>query len=246
MLRAVAERHGFRVADLRSFGRPLWDADFHRLRASRRQEACLVNCVSVQLATRGDDLPDLRFLLVFGQACPRELIARWHRPGRRMLGVYGPTEATVTATWTELHPDKPVTIGIPLPTYSAVILDVADPYRALPRGEAGEIGIAGVGLSCGYLNRDDLTGSAFIPDFLGIPANPSGRIYRTGDLGRVNGDGEIEYLGRMGLRDDFRGYRSELADIESTLLRLPRALRPWPAPRTRTVDDPSRTTRSAG
>ncbi|WP_345703176.1 Pls/PosA family non-ribosomal peptide synthetase, partial [Pseudonocardia eucalypti] len=46
-------------------------------------------------------------------------------------------------------------------------------------------------------NREDLTREAFIPDFLGIPGNPSGRIYRTGDLGRVNTNGEIEYHGRV-------------------------------------------------
>ncbi|WP_445183373.1 Pls/PosA family non-ribosomal peptide synthetase [Pseudonocardia sp. Cha107L01] len=173
------------------------------------------------LATIEDDLPAMRFLLVSGEACPQDLIARWWRPDRRFLNVYGPTEATVTATWTELHPDKAVTIGVPLPTYSTVILDVEGPYRGLPRGEVGEIGIAGIGLACGYLNRDDLTDNAFIPDFIGIPGNPSGRIYRTGDLGRVNDDLEIEYLGRIDLQVKIRGYRIELTEIESVLLQVP-------------------------
>ena len=56
------------------------------------------------LATLEEDLPELRFLLVSGEACPQDLIARWHRPGRRFLNVYGPTEATVTATWTDAAP----------------------------------------------------------------------------------------------------------------------------------------------
>ena len=173
------------------------------------------------LATIEEDLPELRFLLVSGEACPQDLIVRWHRPGRRFLNVYGPTEATVTATWTAVHPDRPVTIGQPLPTYSTVILDPEDPCRALPHGEIGEIGIAGIGLATGYLNRDDLTDKAFIPDFLGIAGNPSGRIYRTGDLGRVNDDGEIEYLGRIDLQVKIRGYRIELTEIESVLLQVP-------------------------
>ncbi len=107
--------------------------------------------------------------------------------------------------------------AIPLPTYSTVVLDADDPYRALPHGEIGEIGIAGIGLACGYLDRDDLTEQAFVPDFLGIPANPSGRIYRTGDLGRVTADGEIEYHGRVGRPDRPRLHRTELEEIESAL-----------------------------
>ncbi|HEX4252176.1 MAG TPA: Pls/PosA family non-ribosomal peptide synthetase [Pseudonocardia sp.] len=200
-------------------GGSLLGQDLHDFLTSRRVTAMC--CVPTLLATVEDDLPDLRFLLVSGEACPQDLIARWHRPGRRFLNVYGPTEATVTATWTEVHPDKPVTIGVPLPTYATVILDTEDPHRALPHGETGEIGIAGIGLACGYLNRDDLTNKAFIDDFLGIPANPSGRIYRTGDLGRVNGDGEIEYQGRIDLQVKIRGYRIELTEIESVLLQVP-------------------------
>jgi non-ribosomal peptide synthetase-like protein len=177
-------------------------------------------CVPTLLATLDEDLPDLRFLLVSGEACPHDLIARWHRPGRRFLNVYGPTEATVTATWTAVDPARPVTIGVPLPTYSVVILDPTE-TEALPHGAIGEIGIAGIGLARGYLNRDDLTERAFIPDFLGIENNPSGKIYRTGDLGRINGEGEIEYHGRIDTQVKIRGYRIELSEIESVLSHVP-------------------------
>jgi non-ribosomal peptide synthetase-like protein len=177
-------------------------------------------CVPTLLATLDEDLPDLRFLLVSGEACPEDLISRWHRPGRRLLNVYGPTEATVTATWAVLQPDRPVTIGVPLPTYSVVILDPERP-RALAAGELGEIGIAGIGLATGYLNRPDLTEQAFVPDFLGIEHNPSGRIYRTGDLGRITGEGEIEYHGRTDSQVKIKGYRVEPTEIESVLLQEP-------------------------
>ena len=205
-------------------GSSLLGMDLHAFLAERKITA--LNCVPTLLATIEEDLPDLRFLLVSGEACPQDLIARWYRPNRRFLNVYGPTEATVTATWTELHPDRPVTIGQPLPTYTTVILDPENPFHALPHGEIGEIGIAGIGLATGYLNRDDLTDKAFIPDFLGIAGNPSGRIYRTGDLGRVNADGEIEYMGRIDLQVKIRGYRIELTEIESVLLQLPGVSRP--------------------
>jgi non-ribosomal peptide synthetase-like protein len=194
-------------------GQELWEF----LDANRVTALC---CVPTLLATLDHDLPGLGFLLVSGEACPADLVARWHKPGRRFLNVYGPTEATVTATWTPVEPGRPVTIGVPLPTYSVVILDPAE-AKALPPGELGEIGIAGVGLASGYVNRDDLTERAFIPDFLGIGNNPSGRIYRTGDLGRVNADGQIEYHGRIDTQVKIRGYRIELTEIESVLLRLP-------------------------
>ena len=147
-------------------------------------------------------------------------MVRWHRAGRTILNSYGPTEATVTATLTELTPDKPVTIGLPLPSYSIVVLDPASD-QAAPWGKLGEIGIAGIGLAAGYLNRDDLTQRKFIADFLAIPNNPSKLIYRTGDLGRFNEDGEIEYHGRIDTQVKIRGYRIELVEIESVLLDLP-------------------------
>jgi amino acid adenylation domain-containing protein len=208
----------------RPTGRGLLGKDLHAFLSARRVTA--MSCAPGLLATLERELPDLRFLLVAGPNCPRDLVRRWHKPARRFLGVYGPAEATVSATWTELHPDKPVTIGIPLPTYSTVVLDVDDPFHALPHGQAGEIGIVGIGLSCGYLNRDDLTEKAFIPDFLGIPANPSGRIFRTGDLGRVNPDGEIEYLGRVNGRDAIRGHWTEPADEIEPVLPAPRVAEP--------------------
>ncbi|MDI3331846.1 MAG: amino acid adenylation domain-containing protein [Micrococcus sp.] len=177
-------------------------------------------CVPTLLATIEGDLPDLRFLLVSGEACPRDLAERWHHPGRRFLNVYGPTEATVTATIEVLEPGKPITLGQPLPTYTTMILDPDQP-RVLGHGEMGELGIAGIGVAAGYLNNPDKTDAVFIDDFMGIPNNPSGRIYRSGDLCRVNENGEIEYFGRIDTQVKIRGYRIELSEIESVLLQVP-------------------------
>jgi non-ribosomal peptide synthetase-like protein len=190
-------------------------ADFLR----DRRVTCLCCCPTL-LGTIETELPELRILLVGGEACPHNLVVRWHRAGRSILNSYGPTEATVTASLAELTPHKPVTVGRPLPTYSIVILDPAAD-RVAARGELGEIGIAGIGLAAGYLNRDDLTDKKFIADFLAIPDNPSNRIYRTGDLGCFNADGEIEYHGRIDTQVKIRGYRIELIEIESVLLDLP-------------------------
>jgi non-ribosomal peptide synthetase-like protein len=186
----------------------------------RERQVTVLACCPTLLATIEQDLPKLRTLLVGGEACPQNLVQRWYRPGRRILNSYGPTEATVTATLTELKPDKPVTIGIPLSTYSIVILDPVED-KTVPNGELGEIGIAGAGLALGYLNRDELTLKKFVRDFLQIENNPSGRIYRTGDLGRIDENGEIEYRGRIDTQVKIRGYRIELNEIEAVLLDLP-------------------------
>ncbi len=186
----------------------------------RERHITVLACCPTLLATIEQDLPQLRILLVGGEACPQNLVARWYRPGRRILNSYGPTEATVTATLTELKPDKAVTIGVPLSSYSVVILDPVE-NKTLAPGELGEIGIAGVGLAIGYINRDELTMKKFIHDFLNINNNPSGRIYRTGDLGRIDDNGEIEYRGRIDTQVKIRGYRIELNEIEAVLLDLP-------------------------
>src|SRR5271166_1741158 len=184
-----------------------------------RGVTCLC-CVPTLLASIERDLPKLRILLIGGEACPPALVKRWSRLGRTLLNSYGPTETTVTATLGVLTPDRPVTIGRPLPTYSIVILD-PDRDVALEMGEAGEIGIAGIGVAEGYLNRSELTRAKFIDDFLALPNNTSGRIYRTGDLGRIAEDGEIEYFGRIDTQIKLRGYRIELTEIESVLLEIP-------------------------
>ncbi|HIO93667.1 MAG TPA: amino acid adenylation domain-containing protein [Leucothrix mucor] len=177
-------------------------------------------CVPTLLATIEEDLDDLRLLIVSGEACPQDLIVRWSKEGRSILNAYGPTETTVTATLARSKPDEAVTIGKPLPTYSVIILD-PDSEKVLPFGVEGEVAVAGVGVAQGYLNRDDQTKKAFIPDFLDIKNNDSGLIYRTGDLGVINENHDIEYRGRIDLQVKIRGYRIELAEIESVIMGMP-------------------------
>jgi len=183
-------------------------------------KATALCCVPTLLASINDDIPDLRLLIVSGEACPQDLIKRWYTPERTILNAYGPTEATVTATVSRPIPDQAITIGKPLPTYSVIILEPGT-KKILPLGKEGEIAIAGVGVAQGYLNRPGQTQQAFIKDFIPIENNPSGLIYRTGDLGLINENGDIEYRGRIDLQVKIRGYRIELTEIESVILKIP-------------------------
>ena len=81
----------------------------------------VLSCVPTLLAMLEDDLPTVRLLIVGGEACPSQLVGRWARGQRRLVNTYGPTEATVIATWTDCHAERPVPIGRPLPNYQARI-----------------------------------------------------------------------------------------------------------------------------
>jgi non-ribosomal peptide synthetase-like protein len=183
-----------------------------------RQGVTVWSTVPTLLAMQEADIPALRLVIVGGEPCPPELVRRWAKPGRRLLNTYGPTETTITATWCELLPDKAVTIGQPLPNYTAYVLD--ELRQPVPRGESGELCIGGPGVASGYLNRPKLTAEKFIENpFAGANA-PDPMLYRTGDLVSVNADGDIEFLGRIDTQVKIRGYRVELAEIESVLIEL--------------------------
>ena len=199
-------------------GASLFGNDLHAFLL--KQRVTYFPCVPTLWATIEQDLPDVRIVLLSGEAVPHHLVVRWHRPGRTILNAYGPTECSVSSTLRKLSPESPVTIGSPLPTYMVVILD-EHKDEVVGDGAIGEIGIAGIGLAVGYLNREELTKEKFIPDFLNLPNNPSKRIYRTGDYGRIRDDGELEFHGRIDTQVKIRGYRVELGEIEVVLLQLP-------------------------
>ena len=167
-----------------------------------------------------DDLPTVRLLILGGEACPQDLVARWSRPGRRMVNTYGPTEATVIATFADCDPAQPVTIGKPVPGYTVHILN--ERMSPVPAGESGEIHIGGVGLARGYVGLPELTRTKFVAD--PFSDDPSRRLYKTGDLGRFAPDGAIEFLGRIDTQIKLRGFRIELAEIEAVLLECPGVL----------------------
>lgn len=184
------------------------------------QRVSYLSTVPTLLSTLHRDIPSLRWLVVSGEVCPPELVSRWARPGRTMLNVYGPTEATVNTTAAVCEPGAPVTIGHALPGYHLYILD--ESQRPVAEGDKGELYIAGETLARGYFRRPDLTAERFV-DVAGLLPDPeqSLRLYRTGDLVRRMETGELEFFGRIDSQVKIRGYRVELAEIETVLLQHP-------------------------
>jgi amino acid adenylation domain-containing protein len=162
--------------------------------------------------------PDLRILMAGGDKLPAELARRWIRPGLRLVNAYGPTEATVNATYAELDAATPMPppIGWPArPNYRAYVLDPQ--LNPVPAGVTGELHIGGASVARGYLNRPELTRDRFIPD----PFTPGERLYKTGDLARRRPDGSLVFAGRIDNQVKIRGLRIELGEIETALATHP-------------------------
>lgn len=172
---------------------------------------------SVLAALPDSQLPDLKTIIVAGEACSARLVSQWEQ-GRRFFNAYGPTETTV---WASLalcaNGSTAPPIGRPIPNVRIYLLDPN--LRPVPPGVPGELHIGGPGLARGYLNRPDLTAEKFIPDpFSGLAAE---RLYKTGDLARYLPDGNIEFLGRIDHQVKINGLRIELGEVEVVLSNHP-------------------------
>ncbi|MER7101615.1 non-ribosomal peptide synthetase [Streptomyces humidus] len=167
-------------------------------------------------------LTELRGLLLGGEVLTPGLAARWS-PGRRMVNVYGQTETTVACTMTDplnVADGAPVTVGRPNPGMRVYVLDEA--LRTVPPGTEGELYVAGPAVGRGYLHRPGLTAGRFVAD----PYGPAGsRMYRTGDIGRLNHTFELEYVGRTDDQVKIRGMRVEPGEVEAALAKHPAVAR---------------------
>ena len=158
-------------------------------------------------------------VLCGGEALPRALADCLLERSERVWNVYGPTETTIWSSATRVAIGTgPIVIGPPIANTQFYLLDQR--LHQVPIGVAGELYIGGAGLARGYWKRPELTAERFLP-------NPfaSGRMYKTGDLGRWHlndaGQGQIELLGRTDFQVKVRGYRIELGEIEAALRRHP-------------------------
>lgn len=170
-----------------------------------------------------DSLQTLNTVIVAGEAFPAHGLLDLHRqvlPHTALYNEYGPTEASVWSTVfdTRHHPEgRPVPIGKPIANTRILLLDSEG--RRCPIGLPGEIVIGGEGVAAGYLHRASETADSFVT----LPADSthSGRLYRSGDLGRYLPDGSIAFLGRRDSQVKIRGYRIEPQEVAAVLSRAP-------------------------
>ena len=164
-----------------------------------------------------------RKVLFGGETADPRWVAAALREGRprRLVHVYGPTEATSFATWHEVHAVDAnaltVPIGRPIANTEVYIVDTNG--EPVPPGAPGEIWIGGPGLALGYLNSPELTAERFVPH--PFSSDSAARLYRTGDRARYRADGTIEFLGRFDSQIKLRGHRIEPGEIEHALKQHP-------------------------
>jgi amino acid adenylation domain len=160
----------------------------------------------------------LKRVVSAGEPCPPSLL---QKVGAQIdfYNKYGPTEATISATLykaagRDLHSGT-IPIGRPLNNSRVYILNEQGALQ--PVGVPGEICIGGHSLADGYLHQPALTAEKFVAD----PYHPGQRIYRTGDVGKWQEDGNILFLGRKDDQVKIRGHRIELGEISQTLQEYP-------------------------
>ncbi|HEX6342483.1 amino acid adenylation domain-containing protein [Umezawaea sp.] len=184
----------------------------------------LARAIVQEAGSRGRRLTGLRVLMVGSEGWPSadslEVLAGVG-PDTVVVNAYGATETTVDSTAYRVTAGTPtdvpfVPVGTPLWNTTAYVVDRHD--RPVPIGVAGEVLIGGDGVARGYWNRPELTAARFTAD----PFRPGGRVYRTGDVARWRPDGNLEFVGRADDQVKVRGFRVELGQVESVLVRHPR------------------------
>jgi amino acid adenylation domain-containing protein len=135
---------------------------------------------------------------------------------------FGASEANSATAWfvpRDMMLSQPLMpVGYALPDREISVVD--EEGQPVPRGEIGEITIAGRHLAEGYWRDEALTRRAFTVD----PRDAKRRIYRSGDLGRMQADGLLELVGRKDRQIKIRGLRVEPTEIEA-VIRGHRAIR---------------------
>lgn len=152
-----------------------------------------------------------------GEALPKSLANKLLSRVDELWNMYGPTETTIWSTVKQiLLDDELITVGHPIANTQVYLLN--DDDQLVPPGEVGELCIAGDGVAMGYWGRLELTSEKFIKN--NFNPNKDSFLYKTGDLGRLLPNGELQCLGRIDHQVKIRGHRIELGEIEEALNKM--------------------------
>jgi amino acid adenylation domain-containing protein len=176
--------------------------------------------VLAHLADRPGELSGMRCVSVTGEAVKKDLAERWFAacPGSVLVNAYGLTE-TSDDTNHEVMTEAPAGEQVPLgrAVRNVHIYVVDEDFSLVPLGAPGEIMFSGVCVGRGYVNDPDRTQQVYLPD----PHRPGHRMYRSGDFGRWQPGGKLEFLGRRDAQVKIRGFRIEIGEIENRMLGMP-------------------------
>jgi len=172
-------------------------------------------------------LPNLRLSIFCGEALPKSTVEAWREaaPNSAVLNLYGPTELTIACSayrWDDAASPSEcvldvVPIGRPLPGLGALVVD--DALKPVEYGEAGELCVCGPQTAPGYWCDAKRTAERFVPIEVGL--SDARIFYRTGDRVAQQPSGDYAYLGRVDQQIKVHGYRVELGEIESAILKHP-------------------------
>jgi len=157
------------------------------------------------------DLTSLRLCTSGGAPVPAEIARRWEATtGHPLVEGYGLTETTAPTHSNPPHRPRYGTVGVPLPYTGVRIVSLEDGVTEVASGESGEIAIRGPMVTKGYWGRPEATAEAI----------PDGWL-RTGDIGRVDGEGYFTIEERKKDLIKASGYSVFPAEVEAIMYRHP-------------------------
>ncbi len=168
---------------------------------------------------------NIRRVMFSGEVMPVKHLNYWREylPDALYVNLYGPTEITCNCTYYRIDPnrrfaeDELLPIGEAFPNERVFLLNEED-HLVTEAGKLGEICVVGTALALGYYRNEEKTSQVFVQN----PLNncyPE-LMYRTGDLGRYDEQGELYYITRKDFQIKHMGHRIELGEIEAAFQSL--------------------------
>jgi amino acid adenylation domain-containing protein len=181
------------------------------------------------LLTAGErTVPFVRRVFFGGDVLTKGEIVAIHKcaPNAKIGSFYGATETQRAVGYYEIPEDfsaqgddgtRAIPLGRGIKDVQLLVLNSAGQLAGV--GEIGELYLRSPHLAEGYIGDEELTRHRFLIN--PFTNRPNDRLYRTGELGRYLPNGNVEWAGRNDRQVNIRGFRVELAEIETVLKQHP-------------------------